>query len=291
MVSTDDLFGGSVGGGSASPFGPKAAKQIFNAMLNPQFYQAWAALSDAGMDPWDEMGQFVLSGKGAKKEAKGQPGYIPLGKGKFLNVGELSAKLPEYKAQAQEANMKAAQATYDKLLETPAYATVAAQSKGEFADDYMNSVNKHFGSMAAGALGGLADSGFIGSAQKAASAILPASEAKSQYLTEAQKAAQSYLQGLAGFGGTPGQSAFALSGLSAPGAYYNPMFSAAQMNQQNQQFNSQMDFNQAQFKSGLANQWFDKAMAAAGSFGGMGGGGGGGGGGPSGWHGPSPWGY
>lgn len=275
MVSTSDLFGSGVGGGSASPFGPQAAKQIFNAMLNPQFYQAWAALSDAGVDPWEEMGQYVLSGKGAKKQAKGQPGYIPLGKGKFLNVGELSAKMPEYKAQAQEANMKAAQATYDKLLETPAYATVAAQSKGEFSDDYMTAVNKGFGSMAAGALGGLAEKGFIGDAQQAAKALLPASEAKAQYLTEAQKAAQSYLQQLAGFGGTPGGSGFALSGLGAPGAYYNPMFQAAGMNQQNNQFNANLDFQQQQFKNQVAQGWFDKGAAAFGSMGGWGGGGGG----------------
>jgi len=258
MSFFDDLTGSGIGAGNAaSAFGGKGTKNNIAALFgNPIFLQAIYSLSASGQDPFEVLGQFFVDGKTGKAGDKSKPGsMLKLGKGKYLDVGSLSAKLPEFAAQQEDANLKAQTATYEKLKGTPQFANIFNEANGNFSPQFDSEVSKAFGNLGGYALGKGVQSGFLDDPSKQAAILAPVGVQLAQYKQQVKKNAEAAALGYSGAGYLPQSNPAGLFGGQSAQSFLPGLFNAGSLFQNNQQFNSQMGFQESVAKNQAANSF------------------------------------
>lgn len=246
------LFGSSNGKTAAPPDPMAVWNQSFGM---PFLMQGFSLLAALGMKPDEAFGgQFIKSGVG--KNGAGPPGsqleWVPIGGGKWADVGLLMEKFPELTKQAeemqQEMDISSFNKSWDLLQNVPALASMVGEAKGNFGLKLTEDLSKGFDLLAQGALGSAAPGGFLHDPLTQAKVLGPLALQKSMTEYQIQNKAQMDLLNLAGGGYLPGTSPLAgdpytSSQVYAPlvqGSYgflgNLGMFNAGQ-SQQAQQFN------------------------------------------------------
>lgn len=242
-------------GQSSGAFGGKGSKNNINALFsNPVLMQAIFALSAAGKNPFEELGQFFSKDKPPKGSAPGS--YLKVGN-QFLNIGAVSQKLPDYTSMQQDAALKAQGATYDKLKNSPQFAGIFGEANGQYGDEFNKDLDAAYTQMAGSALGVGAKSGFLADPNKQAQLLGPLALNKVQYLKGVQKNAEAQALGYSGAGLLGGSNPAGLLGAGPAGSYYQPEFAAGNLFQGNNQFNAQLGFNEAAAKVQAQQQSWD----------------------------------
>lgn len=249
------LFGG--GGGSFNPYateqGSKTKKNQTNLFSNPLLLQALFLSSQSGQNPFDFLKQFSTTGAKAIQGAKGDPTKLIFGTGKgtqVIDIGALSAKLPELAQGAQQAQFKSLGTSFDALFgkNGPAFLQNVgqeAQGTGSIIDQF----GKNLGQIGQNAIGA-SSFGYDPNAQKYLSA--PLALQFTQFQKGVQDNAQNKALNLIGGGALPGAGIGYNTGAQGASQFYQPLLQLGGQYQQASQFGQQMDYQNQQTKYGLA---------------------------------------
>src|SRR5689334_22827751 len=150
------------GGGGGASYGKAGKKQVNLNVLFPLLMQGMYASAALGNDPIEFLSQFKMD-KGSFKDAKksgGAEGFLHIGNS-FFDVGALSKALPDLLQKQQDKQIADKQATADKLANTPLYAGIFGEAKGQYGDQFNADLDKAYTEMSGAALGQGAKSGFL----------------------------------------------------------------------------------------------------------------------------------
>jgi hypothetical protein len=247
----DEILGGGIGAAPAKgPKGSGAAALFLNSLM-PSILQAISSGQMTGQNLNDFFAQFTTD----KKGAKGNAFAAKIAKNQFIDVSALSQALPGMLQQAQAAQAKQFQSTYDALSQVPGLAGIFGEAQGNFAPQFTSDINVAYESMGASLLGQGAKSGFLADPNKQATILGPLALDKAMFLKNLQKSAEAQALGLAGAGGLSGSGAANMA--QGQQAYLPGVFNSAQLFQGNQQFNANLGFQSSAMQA-------QQAMAGAG---------------------------
>ena len=199
---------------------------IFDLVFStPQLVQFFTLAAQSGQNPSTLLADFIVGGDEAAKQGKSL-NLLPLEGGKFLDVGAMSAKLPELAEQAQEAAFTNFQTTYQKLSQIPALSSIFSEASGD-TSAFNSKFGAIFESLAGAALGSAAPMGFLHDPTVQANVLGPTALNKAQFEKTLQQQAQAQALSLSGATSLPMFSANA--GATGWMQHQPGVFNAAQL--------------------------------------------------------------